>query len=169
MRNTALSLAVATVAASLLPAVPAQAQNTRSFVSGSGLDTNACSLTAPCRTFAGAISKTNAGGEITVLDTAGYGPVTITKAISIINPGGVEAGIAVQSGGTGIFVNAGPNDAVILKGLIINGAGVGFTANSLFHRRRNVGRGELLDQRIPCNRELKRNSQRRHLFQPNGH
>src|SRR6201992_1537383 len=63
---------------------PAHAQATRTWVSGVGDDVNPCSRTAPCKTFAGAISKTAAGGEINCLDPAGYGTVTITKAISII-------------------------------------------------------------------------------------
>src|ERR1700676_4775630 len=87
------------LASTLLPA-PAMAQNTRTFVSPTGSDAAACSLAAPCRTFAVAISKTNPGGEIDVLGTAGYGAFTINKAISIVNPGGVEAGIAVSAGGT---------------------------------------------------------------------
>src|SRR5450759_891694 len=86
-------------------APPAQAQNARSFVSGHGLDTNACTLAAPCRTLAGAFLATNAGGEIDVLDTAGYGALTINKAISIVNDGAV-ASVLVPSGGTGLTLNA---------------------------------------------------------------
>ena len=111
--------------AALLLAAPAQAQNARSFVSGHGLDTNACTLSAPCRTFAAALALTNAGGEITVLDPAGYGPVTIDKTISIVNDGVGTAGVIVPSGGNGITINAGSNDAVMLRGLSIDGAGVG--------------------------------------------
>ena len=108
-----------------LHTVPAQAQNTRSFVSPTGNDSNNCSFAAPCRTFAGAIVQTNSGGEIAVLATAGYGSFTIDRAISIVNPGGVEAGIAVASGATGITINAGPNDIVSLRGLTLEGAGIG--------------------------------------------
>ncbi len=68
-------------------AAPAQAQATRTWVSGVGDDVNPCSRTAPCKTFAGAISKTATGGEINVLDHGGYGAVTITKSISIIAVG----------------------------------------------------------------------------------
>jgi hypothetical protein len=107
----------------LLPTLPAQAQNTRSFVSGLGNDGNPCSLAAPCRTFQHAHDQTNAGGEIAVLDTAGYGTVTITKSISIVNPGGVEAGIAVPSGGTGITITGGA--IVALRGLTLEGAATG--------------------------------------------
>jgi hypothetical protein len=123
MTRATIVIAVALALAAALPAVPAQAQNTRSFVSGLGNDLNNCSLAAPCRSFQHAHDQTNAGGEIAVLDTAGYGAVTITKAISIVNPGGVEAGIAVPSGGSAISINAGPTDIVTLQGLTLDGAG----------------------------------------------
>jgi hypothetical protein len=109
----------------LLGSAPASAQNFRSFVSGQGFDTNNCTLTAPCRTLQGAHDKTNASGEIAVLDTAGYGPVIINKAISIVAPDGVEAGISVSSGGAGVTINATTNDAVSLRGLTIDGGGAG--------------------------------------------
>jgi hypothetical protein len=125
MKRTTIVIAAVLAFGAALPTVPAQAQNTRSFVSGLGNDGNACTLAAPCRTFQHAHDQTNAGGEIAVLDSAGYGAVTITKAISIVNPGGVEAGIAVPSGGTGITINAGPNDIVALRGLTLEGAGLG--------------------------------------------
>ena len=121
------AFAVGLALAGMLSAAPAQAQNTRTFVSPTGNDAAACSLAAPCRTFAAAFALTNAGGEIAVLGTAGYGTLTINKAISIVNGGGFEAGIAIPSGGTGITVNAGTNDAVSLRGLSIDGAGVGQT------------------------------------------
>src|SRR5215469_13230218 len=103
----------------------------RTFVSGSGNDANPCSLGAPCRSFAGAIAQTSPGGEIAVLDTAGYGQVTITKAVSIVNEEGVEAGITVTSG-DGITINAGATDVVNLRGLtIVGGSGShGITLNS---------------------------------------
>src|SRR5438876_2193224 len=94
---TALSAAVAMNCA---------AQATRTWVSGVGDDANPCSRTAPCKTFAGAISKTASGGEINVLDPGGFGAVTITKPISIIADH-VEAGVLV-SGTNGIIVNV-PN------------------------------------------------------------
>src|SRR5215510_962417 len=100
----------------------AQAQATRTWVSGVGDDANPCSRTAPCKTFAGAISKTAAGGEINVLDPGGFGAVTITKPISIISQ--FEAGVLV-SGTNGIVVSAGTNDKVLLEGLDIEGLGTG--------------------------------------------
>ncbi len=98
----------------------AQAQATRTWVSGVGDDANPCSRTAPCKTFAGAISKTAAGGEISVLDPGGFGGVTITKSITISGDGTL-AGILV--GGTnGITINAGVNDRVILRNISIVGS-----------------------------------------------
>jgi len=100
------------------------AQASRTWVSGVGDDANPCSRTAPCKTFAGAISKTAAGGEIDALDPAGYGAVTITKAITIDGGGGQVASVLV-SGTNGIVVQAGPSDTVILRNPRINGIGTG--------------------------------------------
>src|ERR1700712_226303 len=110
--------------AGVLYSAPAAAQATRTWVSGVGDDANPCSRTAPCKTFAGAISKTAATGEINVLDPGGYGAVTITKSISIISDH-VEAGVLVGAT-NGIIINV-PNasDRVLLEGLDIDGAGVG--------------------------------------------
>jgi hypothetical protein len=101
----------------------AQAQATRTWVSGVGDDANPCSRTAPCKTFAGAISKTAAGGEISVLDPGGFGAVTITKAITI-NGDGTLAGI-LASLTTGVIVNAPAPANVTLRNLSIHGAGNG--------------------------------------------
>jgi hypothetical protein len=104
----------------------AQAQASRTWVSGVGDDANPCSRTAPCKTFAGAISKTAAGGEIDALDPAGYGAVTITKAITIDGGGGQVASVLV-SGTNGIVVQAGVADVVTLRNLRINGLGTGLS------------------------------------------
>jgi hypothetical protein len=101
----------------------AEAQATRTWVSGVGDDANPCSRTAPCKTFAGAISKTADGGEISVLDPGGFGAVTITKSITI-NGEGAEAGV-LAAGTNGIIVNAQPEDVVTIRGLMIHGAGTG--------------------------------------------
>lgn len=99
----------------------AYAQATRTWVSGVGDDANPCSRTAPCKTFAGAISKTAAGGEIDVLDDGGFGGVTITKSITI-NGGGHIAGVLVSGAGTnGVVINAAATDVVILRGLTFTG------------------------------------------------
>lgn len=105
-----------------LVASPAAAQATRTWVSGVGDDANPCSRTAPCKTFAGAISKTAANGEISILDPAGFGAVTISKSISIVGFG-AEAGI-LAAGTNGITINA-PNGVVHLRGLYIEGAATG--------------------------------------------
>ena len=116
----AIVLSVLTMAA----IAPAYAQATRTWVSGVGDDANPCSRTAPCKTFAGAISKTAAKGEINCLDSGGFGAVTITKSIAIVCHG-VVAGIVV-SGTNGIIVNTPANtDRVLLDGLDINGIGTG--------------------------------------------
>jgi hypothetical protein len=99
------------------------AQASRTWVSGVGDDANPCSRTAPCKTFAGAISKTAAGGEIDALDPAGYGAVTITKAITI--DGGGQVASVLVSGTNGIVVQAGVNDVVTLRNIQINGIGTG--------------------------------------------
>jgi hypothetical protein len=102
----------------------ASAQATRTWVSGVGDDANPCSRTAPCKTFAGAISKTAAGGEINVLDPGGFGAVTITKSITISGVG-TNASILVGSSVNGININAGDSDVVMLRNLQINGVGLG--------------------------------------------
>lgn len=116
--RTALGAALLAASASL-----AQAQATRTWVSGVGDDVNPCSRTAPCKTFAGAISKTAAGGEINVLDPGGFGAVTITKSISIVGDGAMAGVLASLT--NGIIVNAGASDVVVLRNLDINGAGNG--------------------------------------------
>ncbi|MEA2907341.1 MAG: hypothetical protein QOI12_4728 [Alphaproteobacteria bacterium] len=105
---------------------PAQAQNTRSFISAGGSDGNPCTRVAPCRTLQIAHNNTNPEGEINMLDPAGYGAVTITKSISIVNDGVGSAGILVPPGQTGITIN-GAGVVVNLRGLIIEGAGAGQT------------------------------------------
>jgi hypothetical protein len=97
---------------------PASAQASRTWVSGVGDDANPCSRTAPCKTFAGAISKTAAEGEINCLDPGGFGALTITKSITI-DCGGTF-GSVLSSGTNGINVN-GSNILVILRNLSING------------------------------------------------
>src|SRR6202007_1030030 len=103
MRNSLLAAAICAVTM-LLSAAPAYAQATRTWVSGVGDDANPCSRTAPCKTFAGAISKTAPAGEINCLDPGGFGAVTITKAMTISCEVGT-AGVLV-SGTNGIVVQA---------------------------------------------------------------
>ena len=103
-------------------AAPALAQATRTWVSGVGDDANPCSRTAPCKTFAGAISKTAPRGEINVLDPGGFGAVTITKSITISST--FEGGVLV-SGTNGIVVDVNATDTVVLEGLDFEGLGTG--------------------------------------------
>lgn len=106
----------------LLAAAPqaAQAQATRTWISGVGDDANPCSRTAPCKTWPGAISKTAAGGEIDVLDPGGFGTVTIAKAITLDGNTGAIGSI-LASGVPGVTVNAGASDKIILRNMTING------------------------------------------------
>jgi hypothetical protein len=105
----------------LLASTPALGQATRTWVSGVGDDVNPCSRTAPCKTFAGAISKTATGGEISVLDPGGYGALTITKSITISGDG--ELASVLAAGISAIVVNVGPADVVILRDIEITGVG----------------------------------------------
>ncbi len=114
--------------------VPAQAQATRTWVSGVGDDANPCSRTAPCKTFAGAISKTAVGGEINVLDPGGFGALTITKSIQIRSE--FEGGVLV-SGTNGIVVSVGAADKVLLEGLDFEGLGTGLNGVTM------IGTGKL--------------------------
>src|SRR5260370_6384407 len=98
----------------------AYGQASRTWVSGVGDDANPCSRTAPCKTWAGAISKTAAGGEIDALDPGGFGAVTIVKAITLDGGGGQVASI-LASGTNAIIVQAGATDEVIIRNLRING------------------------------------------------
>jgi hypothetical protein len=107
----------------------ANAQATRTWVSGLGNDANPCSRTAPCKTFAGAISHTATGGEIDVLDPGGYGTLTIAKGITV-DGGGTMASI-LASGTTGIIINAPSTDVVVIRNLSINGAGPTLGTNGI--------------------------------------
>ncbi len=129
---------VAFAALFMLQAAPAMAQATRTWVSGVGDDANPCSRTAPCKTFAGTISKTAAGGEINVLDPGGFGAVTITKSLTIRSDG-VEAGILV-SGTNGIIINAGTGDRVVIDGIDFEGINSGLSGITILQAREVVVR-----------------------------
>jgi len=117
-------LILSSLLALALPISPAHAQSARTFVSAFGNDANDCSRSTPCRTFQAAHDKTFPDGEITVLDTGGYGAVTIGKSISIVSQG-AEATILVSGGVTGITVNAGAASYINLRGITIQGIGFG--------------------------------------------
>jgi len=127
-------------------AIVAQAQATRTWVSGVGDDVNPCSRTAPCKTFAGAISKTAASGEIDCLDPGGFGAVTITKSITIDGTTGGGFGGILASQTNGVNVNdsatATPNTSqVILRNLSINGGGNGLDGIRFISARRLIVEG----------------------------
>jgi hypothetical protein len=115
-------IAVLFALAAMLHALPADAQVQRVFVSGSGNDSNPCTFTQPCRTFAQAFTAAAVNGEIDVLDPAGYGPLTITHAISIQGHGYASI---TQTDADAIDVLANPADAVLLNGLLLDGMGGG--------------------------------------------
>ena len=134
--RVAFALAVGAIALAASLTTPAvQAQATRTWVSGVGDDVNPCSRTAPCKTFAGAISKTAVGGEINCLDPGGFGTVTITKSITI-DCFGIGSGSILASGTNGVNINDSatgtPNTIVVnLRGLNINGAGTTLGINGI--------------------------------------
>jgi hypothetical protein len=115
----------------------------RTFVSAQyGNDANPCSVSLPCRTFGAAITAVAAGGEVVVLDSGGYGPFTVSKAVSVEAPSGVYAGISALSGNA-IHVSAGSSDVVVLRGLTIYGLGsssngIKFTSGLTLHVERCV-------------------------------
>jgi hypothetical protein len=123
MRRIALLALAIGFLAPLLASTPAHAQATRTWVSGVGDDANPCSRTAPCKTFAGAISKTAPAGEIDCLDPGGFGAVTITKSITL-NCSATLGSILV-SGTNAINIAAGTNDLVVLRNLQLQGIGSG--------------------------------------------
>jgi len=119
MRQIALIAIAAGFVLPLMASAPANAQATRTWVSGVGDDANPCSRTAPCKTFAGALSKTAAGGEINCLDSGGMGGVSPNKSLTIACVG-VIGGVLV-AGGNGINFNGAAADVLYLKGLDIEG------------------------------------------------
>src|SRR5712691_4646325 len=134
MKHTAFSAAIVLAFAAALQSAPAQAQLSRTAVSAAkGNDANNCDVATPCRTFQAAHDKTNDQGEITVLDPGGYGGLTITKSISIVNDGVGEASILVSGGGTGITINAPSGGYVNLRGITIQGIGFGGGTGLLFN------------------------------------
>jgi hypothetical protein len=129
------TLAAMVVLAVIFTAATAHAQATRTWVSGVGDDVNPCSRTAPCKTFAGAISKTASGGEISALDPGGYGAVTITKPITISGVG--EQASILASGVQGVIINITTlptppqTNTVTLRNIQINGAGTTLGTNGV--------------------------------------
>jgi hypothetical protein len=123
--RTAIPLTVlATAITCSLASAPANAR-ARVFVASYGDDANPCTFGSPCKTFQHAHDVVDAGGEVSAIDSAGFGPISITKAITITSPDGVEAGIVPPANGDAIDINAGAGDAIVLRGLTLDGSGVG--------------------------------------------
>jgi len=122
MRTAITLTALATVLACSFITAPAHAR-ARVFVASYGNDANPCTFGSPCKTFQQAVNVVDAGGEVTAIDSAGFGPISINKAVTITSPDGVEAGIVANAGADAIDINAGPSDAIVLRGLTLDGAG----------------------------------------------
>jgi hypothetical protein len=148
MHHLSRPIGIFAIACGLLANAPARAASPQTWVSGTGGDSGACSFAAPCKTFAFALSQTTAGGAINVLSSGNFGPVTITKSISIVAEG-VEALINTAAGGAAVLVN-GANILVSLRGLTIelhgsNSSGISFASGTALHvqncvlRRGNFG------------------------------
>jgi hypothetical protein len=136
MRKIPVIAILAAIAATF--AVPASAQPTRVWLSGTGVDSGTCPRQSPCHTLTYAHGQVAPGGEISIMDPGGYGTVVITKAVSIVSDSGSgEAGVANFSGDM-ITVNAGASDVVILRGLVIDGLnsaanGIKFNSGAALH------------------------------------
>jgi Right handed beta helix region len=126
-RRLPLALLAAALACSLTT-LPAQAQRARVFVASYGTDSGntLCSFTQPCRTFQNAVSHVAVGGEVAAIDSAGFGPISITQSVTITSPNGVEAGVVTTAGTDAIDIS-GTSVTVVLRGLTLEGNG---TANN---------------------------------------
>jgi len=122
--RTRLPFALLAALSCSLATAPAHAR-ARVFVASYGNDSNPCTFGSPCKTFQQAVNVVDAAGEVTAIDSAGFGPINITKAVTITSPDGVEAGVVPVAGGNAIDINAGQSDAIVLHGLTLNGSGVG--------------------------------------------
>ena len=117
--------AAALAFAAMLPATHAAARD-RVFVASYGNNSNPCTFGSPCKTFQTAVDVVAPGGEVTAIDSAGFGPITINnKAVTITSPNGVEASIAAALGADAIDINAGSSDKVSLQGLTLDGTNIG--------------------------------------------
>jgi hypothetical protein len=122
--------ALVTILACSLATAPANAR-ARVFVASYGNDANPCTFLSPCKTFQHAHDVVDAGGEVTAIDSAGFGPINITKAVTITSPSGVEAGIVPALNSDAITINAGSSDTVVLRGLTLLGSGSGSLSHGI--------------------------------------
>jgi hypothetical protein len=133
-RIASLLTLLVTVLVCLLPAAPALAQRDRVFVASYGSDSNPCTFGSPCKTFQQAVNSVAFGGEVTAIDSAGFGTIIISQAVTITSPNGVEAGIAAPAGGNAaITVNAQSGDIISLNGLTLDGDSVSNTTGIQFN------------------------------------
>jgi hypothetical protein len=124
--RTQFTFALTTAALiSVLATAPAYAQRQHTFVASTGNDSNACSFLHPCATFQHALSQTLSGGEITAIDSDGFGPLTISQSVTVTAAPGTEANVPAVSGGSSIVVT-GSEINVILRNLTLNAAGAGY-------------------------------------------
>ena len=128
MRTAITLTALATVLACSFITAPAHAR-ARVFVASYGNDANPCTFGSPCKTFQQAVNVVDPGGEVTAIDSAGFGPINITQAVTITSPDGVEAGIVPNPGSPGISINT--TGDVFLRGLTIEGNNSGTDGISL--------------------------------------
>jgi hypothetical protein len=112
---------IATFTGLLALAALAHAQNNVSWVASTGIDINTCVRTSPCRTLAVAYAKTEAAGTIRMVDAADYGPLVISKAITL--DGGTSGGMVGGGSGNAITVTPGYNDMINLRNFAIHMAG----------------------------------------------
>src|SRR6516165_6279313 len=125
MRTQLPFVLIATALACSLATAPAQAR-ARVFVASYGNDSNPCTFGSPCKTFQQAVNVVDASGEVTAIDSAGFGPITIGKSVTITSPPGVEAGIVPTAGGDAIDITtAASTDTIVLRGLTLQGGGSG--------------------------------------------
>jgi hypothetical protein len=124
MRSYLFALIVTSLASLFI--TPAYALRANTYVASTGTDSGACSYLAPCRNFTYALGQVQSGGTVTALDSAGYSPFTINKAVTITAPPGVTPIISAGAGGVAITITAQSTDNIVLSGLNLNGAGVAY-------------------------------------------
>jgi Right handed beta helix region len=127
MRAQATFALTAAALVSVLATAPAHAARQHTFVASYGNDSNVCSFLSPCATFQYALSQTVSGGEITAIDSDGFGPLNITQSVTITGAPGAEANVPPVTGGSSVAINGnGSGINVTLRNLTINGEGVGY-------------------------------------------
>jgi hypothetical protein len=127
MRTRLLFALLATAFTCSLFTAPAFAARDRVFVASYGNDDNPCTFGSPCKTFQNAYSVVATGGEVTAIDSAGFGPLSISKSVTITSPAGVEAGIQAAAGEFAAITISAPGASVVLSGLTVSGADAGVT------------------------------------------